>query len=75
LIFKPKNLYKRLSQSTLVIGLASLAWLIYRSGTKPTRIVYPCQKAARSASQPPPAPLSHGMSHPSAGVGPAGSRA
>jgi len=42
----PKNLYKRLNQSTLVIGLASLAWLIYRSGTKPSRIVYPCQKAA-----------------------------
>ncbi len=42
----PKNLYKRLNQSTLVIGLASIAWLIYRSGTKPSRIVYPCQRAA-----------------------------
>ncbi len=50
MIFKPKNLYKRLSQSTLVIGLASLAWLIYRSGTKPTRIAYPCQKAAAANS-------------------------
>jgi len=46
----PKNLYKRLSQSTLVIGLASLAWLIYRSGTKPSRIGYPCQRAAAANS-------------------------
>ncbi len=46
MVHKPKNLYKRLNQSTLVIGLTSLAWLLYRSGTKPTRIVYPCQKAA-----------------------------
>ncbi len=46
----PKNLYKRLSQSTLVIGLASLAWLIYRSGTKPSRISYPCQRAAAANS-------------------------
>jgi len=28
------------------IGLLSLIWLLVRSGTKPSRIVYPCQKVA-----------------------------
>jgi len=30
-------------------GVASLLWLIFRTGTKPTRIVYPCQRAALSS--------------------------
>lgn len=30
----------------LLYGLASLLWFILRTGTKPTRIVYPCQQAA-----------------------------
>ena len=46
LVSKPRSLIKRMSQSTLVIGVASLLWLIYKSGTKPSRIVYPCQRAA-----------------------------
>jgi uncharacterized protein (DUF362 family) len=46
LVSRPKNLLKRFNESTLVIGVASLAWLLYRSGTKPSRIVYPCQKVA-----------------------------
>src|SRR5512143_3172123 len=29
-----------------VLGLGSLAWLIYRSGSKPQRLSYPCQQAA-----------------------------
>ncbi len=33
-------------RNRLAIGLASLAWLIYRSGTKPSRMTYPCQQAA-----------------------------
>jgi hypothetical protein len=28
------------------VGVASLLWFIYRTGTKPTRIRYPCQRAA-----------------------------
>ncbi len=28
------------------IGLASLVWFLLRTGTKPSRIVYPCQRAA-----------------------------
>ena len=36
--FKKKNL--------LFFGVASLLWLIFRTGTKPSRIIYPCQKAA-----------------------------
>jgi len=34
------------SKSLLLIGLVSLLWLLLRTGTKPTRIVYPCQRAA-----------------------------
>ena len=29
-----------------LFGLLSLAWLVVRTGTKPTRAVYPCQKVA-----------------------------
>ncbi|MEM3137603.1 MAG: hypothetical protein QW760_03725, partial [Thermofilaceae archaeon] len=29
-----------------IIGLASLIWFLLRTGTKPSRIQYPCQKAA-----------------------------
>ncbi len=32
--------------SLFLIGFLSLLWLIYRSGTKPSRIAYPCQKTA-----------------------------
>ncbi len=28
------------------VGLASLVWFLLRTGTKPSRIVYPCQRAA-----------------------------
>ncbi len=28
------------------MGMASLIWLLFRTGAKPTRIVYPCQRAA-----------------------------
>ena len=31
-------------------GLACLFWFLFRTGTKPSRIVYPCQKAAASQS-------------------------
>jgi hypothetical protein len=31
---------------TLVVGIASLLWLVLRTGMKPSRAAYPCQKAA-----------------------------
>ena len=40
--FKKKNL--------LIFGFASLLWLIFRTGTKPSRIVYPCQRTALASS-------------------------
>lgn len=45
-----EKLMKKLAGNGLFIGIASLLWLLYRSGTKPSRIVYPCQRAAASAS-------------------------
>ena len=37
--------------SSFVIGLASLVWLLLRSGPKPSRAIYPCQRmAAANAS-------------------------
>jgi hypothetical protein len=38
-----KEWFKR---SILVFLFLNLFWLIFRTGTKPTRIVYPCQRAA-----------------------------
>ncbi|MBN2002092.1 MAG: DUF362 domain-containing protein [Anaerolineae bacterium] len=32
------------------VGLGSLAWLLLRSGTKPQRLAYPCQRAALANS-------------------------
>ena len=36
--------------NTLLAGLFALAWLILRSGPKPSRFAYPCQQAAFSAA-------------------------
>ena len=33
-----------------IIGLAALVWLIFRSGSKPSRMTYPCQQAAFSTA-------------------------
>jgi len=41
---------RKLTEKTVVLGVFGLIWLIFRSGTKPSRIVYPCQKAAASIS-------------------------
>ncbi len=30
----------------VLIGIAALAWVLIRTGRKPTRVVYPCQRAA-----------------------------
>jgi hypothetical protein len=37
---------KRLSNPTLIAGIAALAWLLWRSGSKPSRLAYPCQQSA-----------------------------
>jgi len=41
---KPKN------RSLFFFGVASLFWFIFRTGTRPSRIVYPCQRAALANS-------------------------
>ncbi len=35
-----------MKHNTLLLGIASLIWLVFKSGRKPSRIQYPCQKAA-----------------------------
>lgn len=35
-----------IKRNTLLLGIASLIWLVFKSGPKPSRIQYPCQKAA-----------------------------
>jgi len=37
---------RRLDRKTLLLGLGSLLWLVLRTGTKPSRAAYPCQRAA-----------------------------
>jgi len=39
-----------LQKRTFLLGLFSLLWLILRTGTKPSRAVYPCQRAAAANS-------------------------
>ncbi len=34
----------------ILIGVASLIWFIFRTGTKPSRVIYPCQRAALANS-------------------------
>ena len=36
--------------NSVVAGLLALAWLVFRSGTKPSRLAYPCQQASLSAA-------------------------
>ncbi|MEM4871375.1 MAG: DUF362 domain-containing protein [Thermofilaceae archaeon] len=40
------GLKKALGDRFFFIGLASLIWFLLRTGTKPSRIAYPCQRAA-----------------------------
>ncbi len=44
------RLIRSIAASTATIGIVSLFWLLIRSGTRPSRIVYPCQKAAAATS-------------------------
>lgn len=41
-----KKLLKRVFNCYFLLGLLSLVWLMVRTGTKPTRALYPCQKVA-----------------------------
>ena len=36
--------------SFFIVGILSILWLIFRSGTKPSRISYPCQQLAATTS-------------------------
>ena len=42
----PKSTKKKIGIGILAFGLLSLFWFIFRTGTKPSRITYPCQQAA-----------------------------
>jgi len=42
-VFKKGN---SCNKRLVLFGLASLIWFILRTGTKPSRVMYPCQKAA-----------------------------
>jgi len=41
-----KRVFRFFPTNALIIGIASLIWLIFRSGAKPSRLQYPCQKVA-----------------------------
>jgi len=41
-----KRLLEKIFNCYFLCGLLSLVWLVVRTGTKPTRAVYPCQKVA-----------------------------
>lgn len=41
-----KNLWGWVNRHPLILGLLSIFWLFLRTGTKPSRVTYPCQRAA-----------------------------
>ncbi|TFG08771.1 DUF362 domain-containing protein [Candidatus Heimdallarchaeota archaeon] len=41
-----KPIWMKLRENILILGILSLFWFLFRTGKKPTRIVYPCQQAA-----------------------------
>ena len=47
-IFDPRRKVSSLLDSGLFVALGSLFWLLLRSGTKPSRIIYPCQQTAKN---------------------------
>ncbi|MEM3193766.1 MAG: DUF362 domain-containing protein [Candidatus Bathyarchaeia archaeon] len=47
---RTKKLLKRLIRNPYFLGFISLLWLLFRSGTKPSRITYPCQRASATIS-------------------------
>ena len=47
---KAMNLLHKLRHSPIIIGVLSLLWYAFRTGSKPSRAVYPCQRAALANS-------------------------
>jgi hypothetical protein len=45
-----KKVWLYIQYNTFIIGLLSLVWFAIRTGTKPSRAVYPCQQAAAANS-------------------------
>ena len=41
---------RRLKKNVFIFGLFSFLWFILRTGTKPSRAVYPCQRSAATNS-------------------------
>ena len=46
-VFKKNN---SSNKHLVLFGVASLIWFIFRTGTKPSRMIYPCQRAALANS-------------------------
>lgn len=46
MIDRLKEVWGKIKENTFTLGIVSLLWLLFRTGTKPSRIVYPCQQAA-----------------------------
>jgi hypothetical protein len=44
------HLWKWVKKHPMLLGLVSIIWLALRTGTKPSRITYPCQRAALANS-------------------------
>jgi len=44
------NKNSSMNKHVILFGVASLAWFIFRTGTKPSRMTYPCQRAALANS-------------------------
>jgi len=45
-----KEFLRHLMKKPYFLGFISLLWLLFRSGTKPSRITYPCQRASAAIS-------------------------
>jgi uncharacterized protein (DUF362 family) len=43
---RSQTLIGRLRDNLFVVGLLSIMWFLFRSGRKPSRVVYPCQQVA-----------------------------
>ena len=41
-----KHFFRKIQSNFFLVSLASLIWLVFRTGTKPSRIAYPCQRVA-----------------------------
>jgi uncharacterized protein (DUF362 family) len=48
---RERGLWSRIRSSAFIIGLLSLVWFVFRTGRKPSRASYPCQRAAALNAQ------------------------